>query len=68
MSLLGEIREAILARVFRTRLQAAEDKGMLAGLDTALEAVKLHTPRSGAARLAIEQAREGYVEEMGSRG
>jgi DNA-directed RNA polymerase beta' subunit len=68
MSTLRWFYEAAVERILRKRLQERYDKGFLAGIDTAFEAVKLHTPRSGAARLAIEQAREGYLQEIESRG
>jgi hypothetical protein len=69
MKLLTELREALIERILRKRLQERYDSGFLAGIDTALDAVYL-SRRSGPRQTpvtAIQQAREGYLEEIESR-
>jgi hypothetical protein len=64
MKLLAEIREALIVRVFRRRLQERWDKGFLAGIDTAEMAVGTNP---SVARAKIRTAREGFLEEVRSR-
>jgi hypothetical protein len=66
------LREAIIERVLRKRLQERWDKGFLAGIDTAAEAVHLHGATSLecgylSCSTAVKQAREGFLEEVRSR-
>jgi hypothetical protein len=65
------LREAIIERVLRRRLQERWDKGFLAGIDTAMEAIKLAPDDSpydqDDCEFAIEEAREGFLEEVESR-
>jgi ribosomal protein L16 Arg81 hydroxylase len=71
MKLLTEIREALIERIFRRRLQERWDKWFLAGIDTAYEAIKLAPDDSpydqDDCEFAIEEAREGFLEEVESR-
>jgi hypothetical protein len=55
--------EAAVERILRKRLLAHQDKWFLAGIDTAIEAAG---PGGAAAR--IRTAREGYLQEIESRG
>jgi hypothetical protein len=71
MKLLAEIREAVIERILRKRLQERYDKGFLAGIDTAREAILRRYPQARTIRItpldAVDEAREGFLEEVRSR-
>jgi hypothetical protein len=71
MSTLRWFYEAAVERILRKRLQERWDKGFLAGIDTAMEAIKLAPDDSpydqDDCEFAIEEAREGFLEEVRSR-
>jgi hypothetical protein len=71
MSTLRWFYEAAVERILRKRLQERWDKGFLAGIDTAYEAIKLAPDDSpydqDDCEFAIEEAREGFLEEVRSR-
>jgi hypothetical protein len=67
MKLLAEIREALIEHILRKRLQKRYDKGFLAGIDTAENAVIVGAGGNAICEVAIRQAREGYLEEVASR-
>jgi hypothetical protein len=58
--------EAAVERILRKRLQERWDRGFLAGIDTAWEAVKQRNADANALG-AIDIARNGFLEEVRSR-
>ena len=60
------VRDAVVDRVLYKRDERNFDRGMLAGLETAENAVGLGSDRRACCDL-IRQAREGYESEMRGR-
>jgi hypothetical protein len=68
MSTLRWFYEAAVERILRKRLQERYDKGFLAGIDTAENAIRLACGIDDALPiLTVHEAREGYLQEIESR-
>jgi hypothetical protein len=61
--------EAAVERILRKRLQERYDSGFLAGIDTAIQALKLANdlPQYEVVAEPVWESRRGYLEEVASR-